>query len=71
MLMAELSTAMRLQLPVKIVLLKNNSLSEVQFEQEELGNPAFGCELGPIDFVKFAEACGAEGVHALSRSVRC
>ena len=61
MLMAELTTAVRLQLPVKIVLLKNNSLSEVQFEQEELGNPPFGCELGPIDFVKFAEACGAEG----------
>ena len=24
-----------------------------------LGNPEYGCELQPIDFVKFAEACGA------------
>lgn len=61
MSMAELTTAVRLALPVKVVLLKNNVLGEVQFEQEELGNPAFGCDLGPIDFVKFAEACGAEG----------
>ncbi len=61
MLMAELSTAVRLGLPVKIVLLRNDTLSEVQFEQKDLGNPSFGCELGPIDFVKFAEACGADG----------
>ena len=26
-----------------------------------LGNPEYGVELQPIDFVKFAEACGAVG----------
>jgi pyruvate dehydrogenase (quinone) len=61
MLMAELSTAVRLRLPVKIVLLKNNSLSEVRFEQQDLGNPVYGCDLEPIDFVGFAKACGAVG----------
>ena len=61
MLMAELSTAVQHRLPVKIVLLKNNSLSEVRFEQEDLGYPQFGCDLSPIDFVAFAKACGAEG----------
>jgi pyruvate dehydrogenase (quinone)/pyruvate decarboxylase len=64
MLMAELTTAVRLNLPVKIVVLKNNSLSEVLFEQKDLGNTPYGCELGPIDFVKFAEACGADGFRA-------
>jgi pyruvate dehydrogenase (quinone)/pyruvate decarboxylase len=64
MLMAELTTAVRLNLPVKIVVLKNNSLSEVMFEQKDIGNPPYGCELGPIDFVKFAEACGADGFRA-------
>jgi pyruvate dehydrogenase (quinone) len=63
MLMAELTTAVSLGLPVKIVLLKNNSLSEVRFEQSELGNPPYGCDLPPIDFVAFARACGAEGFH--------
>jgi pyruvate dehydrogenase (quinone) len=48
-------------LPVKIILLKNNSLAEVKFEQQEIGNPEYGCALSPIDFVTFAKACGADG----------
>jgi pyruvate dehydrogenase (quinone)/pyruvate decarboxylase len=61
MLMAELTTAVAHKLPVKIILLKNNSLAEVKFEQKELGNPEYGCDLAPIDFVAFAKACGAGG----------
>ena len=61
MLMAELTTAVANNLPVKIVLLKNNSLAEVKFEQKEIGNPEYGCDLAPIDFVAFARACGADG----------
>jgi len=60
-LMAELVTAVKYGLAVKIVVLKNNSLAEVRFEQEELGNPMYGCDLAPIDFVGFAKACGADG----------
>ena len=60
MLMAELSTAVANNLPIKIILLKNNSLAEVKFEQKEIGNPEFGCDLAPIDFVAFAKACGAD-----------
>jgi pyruvate dehydrogenase (quinone)/pyruvate decarboxylase len=61
MLMAELTTAVAHNLPIKIVLLKNDSLAEVKFEQRELGYPEFGCDLAPIDFVAFARACGADG----------
>lgn len=61
MLMAELSTAVANKLPIKIVILKNDSLAEVKFEQKELGFPEFGCALPPIDFVAFAKACGADG----------
>jgi pyruvate dehydrogenase (quinone)/pyruvate decarboxylase len=60
-LMAELATAVKYQLPVKIIVLKNNSLAEVLFEQQELGNPAYGCDLSPIDFAGFARSCGADG----------
>jgi pyruvate dehydrogenase (quinone)/pyruvate decarboxylase len=59
MLMAELTTAVANKLPVKIIILKNNSLAEVKFEQKEIGNPEYGCTLAPIDFVAFAKACGA------------
>ena len=58
MLMAELSTAVANNLPIKIILFKNNSLGEVKFEQKELGNPE-GCELASNDIVAFAKACGA------------
>jgi pyruvate dehydrogenase (quinone) len=61
MLMAELTTAVANKLPVKIIILKNNSLAEVKFEQKEMGNPEYGCTLAPIDFVAFAKACGADG----------
>ena len=64
MFIAELSTRARLNLPVKVMILKNNSLAEVRFEQTELGYAPFGIELGPIDFVAFAKACGAAGFHA-------
>jgi pyruvate dehydrogenase (quinone) len=60
-LMAELATAVKYQLPVKIIVLKNNSLAEVLFEQAEPGNPPFGCDLSPIDFAGFAKNCGADG----------
>ena len=60
-LMGELVTAVKYQLPIKIIILKNNSLAEVLFEQKELGNPTYGCELAPIDFAAFAKACGADG----------
>jgi pyruvate dehydrogenase (quinone) len=61
MLMAELSTAVKNQLPVKVIVMRNDMLAEVVFEQKELGNPPYGCELGGIDFAQVATACGAAG----------
>src|ERR1700722_16764593 len=63
MLMAEMTTAVAHDLPVKVMVLKNNSLAEVMFEQREIGYPNYGCELSPIDFVAFAKACGADGLR--------
>jgi pyruvate dehydrogenase (quinone)/pyruvate decarboxylase len=63
MLMAELTTAVQQRLPVKVMILKNNTLGEVRFEQTDLGYQPFGIQLGPIDFVAFAKACGADGFH--------
>src|SRR5262249_41063820 len=62
MLMAELSTCVKYRLPLKIVIIKNNTLGQIKWEQMVfLGNPEFGVELEPIDHVKLAEACGATG----------
>src|SRR2546428_68953 len=62
MLMAELATCVKYQLPVKIVIAKNNTLGQIKWEQIVfLGNPEYGCELQPIDFALFARSCGAAG----------
>jgi len=62
MLMAEMATCVKYKLPVKVVIVKNNSLGQIKWEQMVfLGNPEFGCDLQPIDFAAFARACGAEG----------
>jgi pyruvate dehydrogenase (quinone)/pyruvate oxidase len=62
MLMAEFATCVKYRLPVKVVIVKNNTLGQIKWEQMVfLGNPEYGCELHPIDFVKFAEACGGRG----------
>lgn len=63
MLIGEMATAVRYNLPVKIIIFKNNALILDGFEQEEIGSKRYGIELQPIDFVKIAEACGAEGFH--------
>lgn len=62
MLMSEFATCVKYNLPVKVVVLKNNSLGMIKWEQMVfLGNPEFGCDLHPIDFAKVAEACGGMG----------
>ncbi len=63
MLMADFVTAVKYQLPIKVVVIKNNYLGQIKWEQMVfLGNPEYGVELAPIDFAKFAEACGGTGV---------
>lgn len=63
MLMGEMATAVKYKLPIKIFVIKNDTLGQIKWEQLVfLGNPEFGCDLNPnIDFVKFAEACGVAG----------
>jgi pyruvate dehydrogenase (quinone) len=62
MLMGEFATCVKYNLDIKIVIIKNNSLGQIKWEQMVfLGNPEFGCELQPIDFAAFARACGGQG----------
>jgi pyruvate dehydrogenase (quinone) len=62
MLMGEIATLVKYKLNVTVVVIKNNVLGQIKWEQMILeGNPEFGVELEPIDFAKVAEACGATG----------
>jgi pyruvate dehydrogenase (quinone) len=62
MLMGELATLAKYKLPVKIIIVKNNVLGMIKWEQMVLeGNPQYGVELQPIDFAAYARACGIAG----------
>jgi pyruvate dehydrogenase (quinone)/pyruvate oxidase len=68
MLMGELATAVKYELPITVVVIKNNTYGMIKWEQMVfLGNPEYGCELHPIDFTKIAEACGAIGFRCQRR----
>lgn len=62
MLMADFATAVKCHLPIKVVVMKNNTLAQIKWEQMVfLGNPEFACDLQPIDFAAYARACGGTG----------
>ncbi|HZT19427.1 MAG TPA: thiamine pyrophosphate-dependent enzyme [Dongiaceae bacterium] len=64
MMMGDFATLAQHELPVKVVVLKNNTLGLIKWEQMiYLGNPEYGVDLHPIDFVKVAEACGGRGLR--------
>ncbi len=62
MLLCELATLVKYKLRVCVIVIKNNVLGQIKWEQMILeGNPEFGVELQPIDFAKAAEAFGMRG----------
>jgi pyruvate dehydrogenase (quinone)/pyruvate oxidase len=64
MLCCELATAVKYGLDIKIVVVKNNSLGQIKWEQMVfLGNPEYVCDLQPIDFVTVAQGFGVRGLR--------
>jgi pyruvate dehydrogenase (quinone)/pyruvate oxidase len=60
--MAEFATAVKYNLPILVVIIKNDVLGQIKWEQIVfLGNPEYVVELQSIDFAKFADACGGIG----------
>ena len=67
MLMADFATAVKYALPITVVVIKNNTLGMIKWEQMVfLGNPEYGVDLQPIDFVQFAQACGGAGFRCVT-----
>jgi pyruvate dehydrogenase (quinone) len=64
MLMAEFITAIKHQLPVKIVINNNNSLGQILWEQMVLGYPEYGVRQ-PEPFVDYAALATANGALGL------
>jgi len=62
MLMGEVATLVKYNMNVKVIIIKNNVLGQIKWEQIVFeGNPEFGVQLQPIDFAGYAMNCGAAG----------
>jgi pyruvate dehydrogenase (quinone) len=64
MLLGDLLTLRQLQLPVKLVVFKNNALSFVELEMKAAGFLDFATDLHNPDFAKMADAAGLLGLRA-------
>ena len=64
MLMGDLLSLRQLQLPVKVIVFKNDSLAFVELEMKAAGILDFGTDLHNPDFAKMAEAAGLLGLTA-------
>ena len=64
MLMGDLLSLRQLQLPVKVIVFKNDSLAFVELEMKAAGVLDFGIDLHNPDFAKMAEAAGLLGLTA-------
>ncbi|MET8114154.1 pyruvate dehydrogenase [Streptomyces prasinus] len=63
MLMGDFLTLVQYDLPVKVVLFNNSSLSMVELEMLVAGLPSHGTGMKNPDFAAVARACGAHGVR--------
>ena len=62
MLLADLITASRYDLPITQIVLNNGKFGFVELEMEASGMPRYATDLVNPDFAKVAEACGFEGI---------
>jgi len=64
MLMGDLLSLRQLQLPVKVIVFKNDALAFVELEMKAAGIVDFGTDLDNPNFAKMAEAAGPLGLTA-------
>ncbi|MBA2254516.1 MAG: hypothetical protein H0W07_05320 [Chloroflexi bacterium] len=69
MTMQELETAVREGASPVAIVFDNRRYGTIAMYQQREGRPGIATELGPIDFVKVAEACGAGGTYVDSDEV--
>ncbi|MFY9747336.1 MAG: thiamine pyrophosphate-dependent enzyme [Acidobacteriaceae bacterium] len=64
MLLGELITVAAYKLNIKIIVIKNNTLGQIKWEQMVfLGNPEYACDLYPADFVTIARGAGLDAIR--------
>ncbi len=59
----EMETAVRLELDLVVIVLRDNGYGMIKWKQAGAGFPDFGLDFGNPDFIKYAESYGARGVR--------
>ncbi|MCY1417370.1 Acetolactate synthase [compost metagenome] len=62
----ELETAVRLNMHITVVILRDDGYGMIRWKQANMGFTDFGLDYGNPDFVKYAEAYGAHGYRVES-----
>ncbi|MFH0348780.1 pyruvate oxidase [Bacillus vallismortis] len=62
MVMQDLPTAVKYKLPLTVVILNNENLGMIEYEQQVKGNIDYVTKLQNVDYAAFAESCGAKGI---------
>ncbi|NOZ08350.1 MAG: Rieske 2Fe-2S domain-containing protein [FCB group bacterium] len=66
--MAELTTAVKYKMPIKIIILNNNELGKISKEQRSGEFEVWGTKLVNPEFAEYARGCGALGVKITESS---
>jgi len=65
--LAEVTTAVKYNMPIKHILLNNSELGKISLEQKNENLPIWKTALHNPNFSKFAENCGALGIRVINR----
>jgi len=57
----ELETAVRLELDLVVIILRDNGYGMIKWKQQGMNFPVFGLDFGNPDFIQYAESYGAKG----------
>lgn len=66
--LAEITTAVKYQMPIKVIILNNNELGKISKEQRAGEFDVWATQLVNPDFAAYARSCGAFGVQITERS---
>lgn len=64
MVMQDFLTAVKYELPIIVVILNNQKIGMIKYEQEAMGNIPYQTNIEDMDYAQFAKACGGEGFEA-------
>ncbi|UOQ86350.1 pyruvate oxidase [Gracilibacillus salinarum] len=64
MVMQDFLTAVKYQLPITVLVLNNEKIGMIKYEQELIGNIPYQTDIEPMNYAAFADICGGKGYRA-------